>query len=164
MRHAERDAYAVLQVDPGADLEVIQAAYRALAKRYHPEGREPDAAHMAEINRAYDEVRTHERRASYDWRRKLVPVGPGRPDAAPATPAGAPQAGPLAQRVQAEEGINQVIDFGRYEGWTIAALARHDPEYLRWLSRHSTGLRYRKAIELALPGDPHIGRRSHAIR
>lgn len=157
MRHAERDAYAVLQVDPGADLEVIQAAYRALAKRYHPEGSDPDTARMAEINRAYDEVRTHERRANHDWRRKLVAVGPGRPTAAP-------HAGPLARRAEAEGGVNQVIDFGRYEGWTIAALARHDPEYLRWLSRHSTGLRYKKAIELALPGDPHVGRRTHAIR
>lgn len=29
-----------------------------------------------------------------------------------------------------------VIDFGRYAGWRIADVARHDPDYLRWLSRH----------------------------
>jgi curved DNA-binding protein CbpA len=164
MPDAERDAYAVLQVVPGADLEVIQAAYRALAKRYHPEGRQPDAARMAEINRAYDEIRTQERRAHYDWRQKLVPVGPGRPEAAaspaPAeTPTTAPEAGPLAQRIQTEEGVNEVIDFGRYEGWTIAALAQEDPNYLRWLSRTSNGLRFQKAIQEAMPGDPHVGRR-----
>ena len=31
------DHYRVLQVDPAADLEVIQAAYRVLARRYHPD-------------------------------------------------------------------------------------------------------------------------------
>ena len=44
------DAYKVLQVDPGADQLVIQAAYRALARRYHPDGDAPDAIRMAEIN------------------------------------------------------------------------------------------------------------------
>ena len=26
------------------------------------------------------------------------------------------------------------LDFGRYQGWTIARLARQDPDYLRWLA------------------------------
>ena len=38
------------------------------------------------------------------------------------------------------------IDFGRYAGWTLADLVRADPDYLRWLSRHSSGIRYRAAI------------------
>src|SRR5262245_35183389 len=139
MTHAERDAYAVLQVDPSAEPEVIKAAYRALAKRYHPEGSQPNERRMAEINRAYDEVRTADRRSAYDHSRRLVAVGPGQP---PPTP----HAGPLARRSEGERGVAQMIDFGRYEGWTIAALARHDPNYLRWLSRHSSGIRFRQAI------------------
>ena len=31
------DAYKVLQVDPEAEDEVIQAAYRRLARKYHPD-------------------------------------------------------------------------------------------------------------------------------
>jgi len=29
-------------------------------------------------------------------------------------------------------------------------LARRDPDYLRWLARHSSGIRYRTAIEQVL--------------
>ena len=45
-----------------------------------------------------------------------------------------------------------VIDFGTYQGWQVADVARKDPGYLRWLSRHSSGNRYREAIAAVLPG------------
>ncbi len=38
------------------------------------------------------------------------------------------------------------LTFGRYTGWTLRDLARQDPDYLRWLSRHSSGIRYRTEI------------------
>jgi hypothetical protein len=38
------------------------------------------------------------------------------------------------------------LPFGRYAGWTLRDLARQDPTYLRWLSRHASGLRYRTEI------------------
>jgi hypothetical protein len=38
------------------------------------------------------------------------------------------------------------LEFGRYAGWTLRDLARQDPSYLRWLSRHASGLRYRTEI------------------
>jgi hypothetical protein len=44
-----------------------------------------------------------------------------------------------------------VLDFGRYEGWSIADLARRDPDYLRWLRRHSSGIRFRREIDATLP-------------
>jgi DnaJ-class molecular chaperone len=47
------NAYRVLQVDQSADFIVIQAAYRALARRYHPDGDTPDAARMADVDRAF---------------------------------------------------------------------------------------------------------------
>jgi len=54
-----RDPHAVLGVGADADLREITAAYRALAKRWHPDrGGGPDAARrMAEINAAYDLLR-----------------------------------------------------------------------------------------------------------
>jgi hypothetical protein len=39
-----------------------------------------------------------------------------------------------------------VLSFGRYSGWTLADLARRDPDYLLWLSRHSSGIRFRTEI------------------
>ena len=38
------------------------------------------------------------------------------------------------------------LSFGRYTGWTLRDLARQDPDYLRWLSRRSSGVLYRTEI------------------
>jgi hypothetical protein len=46
-----------------------------------------------------------------------------------------------------------VVDFGRYQGWTLKDLAKHDPDYLRWLSRSSGGVRYRNQIHDLLPDE-----------
>ena len=70
-----RDAYKVLQVDPDADVDVIQAAYRRLARKFHPDlaGGTVDAttaeARMIEINTAWDQLRDPARRAAYDRQR-----------------------------------------------------------------------------------------------
>ena len=56
-----------------------------------------------------------------------------------------------------------ILDFGRYAGWCIGDLARHDPDYLRWLCRHSSGLRFRDAIMRVLPGEPDLGRRANSV-
>lgn len=150
-----RDAYAVLQVDPAAELIVIQAAYRALARRFHPDGDAPDVARMAELNNAFTTLRDPESRARYDRQRQLqrttaVPIT--QPSAAPTPVAPAEPRQPLSAQ--------STLDFGRYQGWTIAQLARRDPDYLRWLSRHSSGIRYRAAIASVLPrdADPSLDR------
>jgi curved DNA-binding protein CbpA len=63
--------YEVLQVSPQADAEVIAAAYRALARRYHPDVNSgPGAAEqMREINAAYQVLSDPKRRARYDRQR-----------------------------------------------------------------------------------------------
>ena len=58
------DAYRILQVDPSAEGVVIQAAYRVLARRFHPDGHEPDSHRMAELNRAYAILRDPESRVA----------------------------------------------------------------------------------------------------
>jgi DnaJ domain len=62
--------YDVLQVSPSASLEVIHAAYRALAREYHPDvNPTPLAAQrMLELNAAHDVLGDTERRARYDLR------------------------------------------------------------------------------------------------
>jgi tetratricopeptide (TPR) repeat protein len=52
------DPYEELEVSRSASPEVIQAAYRRLARKYHPDsGDSPDTERMARLNRAYETVR-----------------------------------------------------------------------------------------------------------
>lgn len=155
-----RDAYAVLQVRPDADFAVLQAAYRALARCYHAEGSTPDPARMVEINRAWESVRTVERRARYDRERRAVAV-PVRPEPASASGQRAPF-DPWRYGTSAPRGGGEVVDFGRYAGWRIADLVRHDPDYVRWLSRHSSGVRFIETIARYLP-EAGLGRRAGVV-
>ena len=65
------DAYKVLQVDPEAEDEVIAAAYRRLARKYHPDITPgPDAmVRMAALNAAWERIGEPTRRAEYDRER-----------------------------------------------------------------------------------------------
>jgi len=67
------DLYKILQVDPAADPEIIQAAYHRLARKHHPDvAPDPGAANrMAAINRAWEVLGDPGRRAAYDARRAL---------------------------------------------------------------------------------------------
>ena len=42
------------------------------------------------------------------------------------------------------------VDFGHHSGRTIEELATLDPDYLRWLARHPSGVRYRAEIARVL--------------
>ena len=42
------------------------------------------------------------------------------------------------------------VDFGHHAGRTIVELAAVDPDYLRWLARHPSGVRYRAEIARVL--------------
>ena len=42
------------------------------------------------------------------------------------------------------------LDFGHHAGRTIAELAETDPDYLHWLARHPSGVRYRGEIARVL--------------
>ena len=89
MSTSRPDHYSVLQVSEHADPEVIDAAYRALARKWHPDvNGDPGAAdHMRALNAAYHVLRDPDRRARYDREQARRPVsapawqpGPGEPD------------------------------------------------------------------------------------
>jgi hypothetical protein len=65
------DLYEVLQVSPRASRDVIQAAYRVLARNAHPDvNPTPDASQrIREINAAYRVLNSPESRARYDLSR-----------------------------------------------------------------------------------------------
>ena len=68
------DYYRILQVHPRAEKEVIDAAYRGLASKYHPDvSRIPDAEErMKQINIAYEALSDPARRAAYDAARGMT--------------------------------------------------------------------------------------------
>jgi len=63
-----KDYYDILQVSPKAEQEVIEAAYRRLARKYHPDvNRDPSAAdRMRDLNHAYEVLGDPGKRAEYD--------------------------------------------------------------------------------------------------
>ena len=131
------DPYRALQVAPIAEQEVVNAAFRVLAKKYHPD-RDPTRAgarRMAELNSAWALVRDPLRREQWDRAQRQATYG----FATRATPSSVP---PPARA----DSAGTRLAFGRYAGWTLRDLARQDPTYLRWLSRHASGLRYRTEI------------------
>jgi DnaJ domain len=107
---SEPDYYQVLQVSPEDDPRTIVAAYRRLARRYHPDvAADPGATqHMRLLNRAVEVLGDPQQRREYDRRRhqarareamaksppeslsegriREAPIG-ARPSAAPAEPA-----------------------------------------------------------------------------
>jgi len=150
---AKREPHVVLGVEPTASPTQIKAAWRKLARQHHPDltGDDPAASRvatrqMAEINEAYAILRNPDKRRKYDeWlasrrdrrRHDRVSIDPG---SIPFGEAGTPQGPPHGS----------VVDFGRYQGWTLGQIKRHDPEFLEWLMRAPAGHRFRAEISQML--------------
>ena len=166
MNDDEFDAYGVLQIAPNAEDFILEAAYKAMARHFNPDGPTPNPARLADVTHAYDLLKTSERRKRYDRLHRTRPVGPG----VPGTPAPrlngdspSPAAQALGGRVpgptEGPAGLAtsdpsmMTIDFGRYQGWTLKDLAKYDSDYLRFLSRHSSGVRYRNQIAQLIPDE-----------
>ena len=197
------DPYKVLQVDSEAEDEVIQAAYRRLARKYHPDlAATPEAAaRMSAINAAWELIGDPAARAAFDRSRAAKPdarpgggdrsptsatkggpapgqprptSGSGRTDAprAPSggaapepeivspdwTPGRSSQGGGYDESMHKAQGhgaagpppgrpSGTVLNFGRYAGWSLGEVARHDLEYIEWLDRAPIGRNYRQEID-----------------
>lgn len=86
---ASKDYYAILGVLPSVDAAVLQAVYRALAKKYHPDaahgaghGAGPDTAAFIELQEAYNVLRDPLSRRRYDELRQARHEHAGRFDQA----------------------------------------------------------------------------------
>jgi curved DNA-binding protein CbpA len=142
------DHYRTLQVDPSAEIDVIQAAYRVLARRYHPDLAGDDTV-MKRINAAWEVLGDRDRRAEYDRARsatgtstQVAPIVTTEPGARPVSPdhAGPPRGKPFGT----------VLSYGRYEGWSIGQIALVDPEFLEWMRSVPGGRYLRPEIDAIL--------------
>jgi curved DNA-binding protein CbpA len=165
------DPYKTLQVDPEADQEVIQAAFRRLAQKWHPDvASGPEAAiRMTAINRAWELLRDPARRAEYDRARRTsahaaVPPAPPTSEAPPGTLRAdpglrRPPSSATAAPPPPGQPSGSVLNFGRYNGWSLGEIARADIEYIEWLDRTPIGRPYREEIDAILR---RTGRRKSA--
>lgn len=88
-----KDLYELLQVHPAADPDIIQAAYRKLASKYHPdknEGSEEAESMMRAINLAYEVLSDPEQRKAYDAERRGEEPSKAAPEPAPREGASGP--------------------------------------------------------------------------
>jgi curved DNA-binding protein CbpA len=164
----ELDPYTVLQVDPTASHEVITAAYRALARRFHPDVLSgPEAQiRMVAINAAWELIGDEQRRALWDRAHRgtsyAVPgAGNGATTPAADPAAGAYQPGGHRWGLGMKPGTGaagpppgrpsgSMLEFGRHIGWSIGEIARVDPGYLIWLESRPEGRPYVDEIDATL--------------
>ncbi len=155
------DPYRVLQVDPEAEPEVIRAAYRSLAQKYHPDKTGGQYERMSAINEAWAILRDPKRRAEHDRQRagaaaaatSFMAQYAAREATAPPRPAEPSRTQPRYARAATSTrtaAAGPVLDFGRYAGWSLGDLAQHDPDYLEWLVRTPIGHRFRADVDTLL--------------
>jgi hypothetical protein len=113
----ELDFYQLLGVAPDAEPEVIEAAYRALMKKHHPDHRGgADDDRAKEINRAYSVLGDPDKRSGYDSERATTVarrhlVGRSVPPDPP------PPAQPSPRRTDRQEAVAEQIDgYKRHDG------------------------------------------------
>ena len=146
--HAIDDPYRVLGVPRGSSDATIAAAYRSLARRFHPDAAgEGSTAQMIRINAAFDAIRSSERRAALAGASATAATRPRDPLRRRPSNDGTGGAGPPPGRPS-----GSVLSFGRHLGWSLGEIARIDPGYLDWLSDRPEGRPYADEIDAILRG------------
>lgn len=131
------DPYKVLQVDPEAEDEVIEAAYRRLARKYHPDvAQGPDAQErMVRINQAWEMLKDATKRAAVDRARTRSATTAARAASAEARSRAAAQAAQAAQPRQSAAYARQQQPTGTNvpPGWGFPGMA--DPGEVEFTAR-----------------------------
>ncbi len=143
------DLYEVLQVHRRAELDVIRAAYRALARKHHPDFG-GDSARMVAINDAWRVLSDVEARVAYDAELAKTHNRRSTDRTAPAPITGYAPTAARAGFARTAKDSGTIIDFGRYAGWSVGRLVDHDPDYLEWLARTPIGRRLSAEIDALL--------------
>ena len=137
------DLYTVLQVHPAAEPDVIRAAYHVLLANHRHD--DESGQRLADIGRAWAILSDPRARRTYDRQQAAaasLDVGRAEPHARP------------AHLVPPGQASGVVLDYGRFQGWSLGQLAQHEPKYLRWLARTPSGRPFRADIETLLGDEP----------
>jgi curved DNA-binding protein CbpA len=136
------DLYTLLHVERTVDDGGLRDAYRREARLHHPDAGGQEF-YMVALNKAYGILREPTSRLAYDRR-----LGVARPSPTAARSPARDEA--LTVPTPTGRPSGSVLDFGRYSGWSIGQLARHDPDYLIWLERTQIGRPMRPEIDAVL--------------
>ena len=76
-----KNYYEILEVSENASPEVIEKAYKALVKKYHPDLQPSEKKQEAEnkikmINEAYDTLSNSQKKETYDRQLKMQKINP----------------------------------------------------------------------------------------
>lgn len=173
----ERDPYRILGVHPGASDADIREAYRARARRLHPDVvGEAGLDDMRALNEAWAVLKDPDRRAAYDAGHGHARAGSGDSGGVGGTgqaTAGSPAGGASAAFSGQPHWTGAagpppgrpwgtVLGFGIYAGWSLGEIVRRDRGYLTWLRDRPEGKRLRLEIDRVLEStaDPGPARES----
>jgi molecular chaperone DnaJ len=126
-----KDYYKTLGVDRGADDKAIKAAYRKLARKYHPDVNKGNADRFKDINEAYTVLSDPEKRKRYDtlgpdWER-YAQAGAGASAGGRSPFEGRPGSGPNVRFTQ-EGDLGGFSDFFRtIFGGDLGGFRRGEP-------------------------------------
>ena len=118
--------YRTLGVQPGASQDDLKKAYRALAKKYHPDlhpGDQEAETRFKEANEAYDVLGDPDKRKEYDAKQQTAQrhQAPNKARSATRTPRGGPvdfsqMQGGFAQFFGFDPATGQVLDEEKVSG------------------------------------------------
>ena len=161
----ERDPYKVLGVPSNASETEIREAYRARARRLHPDVvGEQGLDEMRALNQAWTILKDPAKRSTYDTAHGYAVAGadggagdgssggasgaagrPARTGDLGSQPHWTGAAGPPPGRPW-----GSVINIGIYAGWSLGEIIRRDRGYLTWLRDRAEGKKYRQEIDRLL--------------
>ncbi len=123
---SDRDLYQILQIDPAAEQEVVQAAFKRLALKYHPDKNPSlDANHrMQELNDAYAVISDPVQRAAYDRERREKLTAQRQAEAEARYRAEAERRAEASQLRREQEAANRKAENERREKARAAAAQR----------------------------------------
>ncbi len=155
----EKNYYDILEISKNASPEVIEKAYKALVKKYHPDlqseiSKEDAESKMKELNEAYETISNPEKRQVYDQKLEYIEKQQTQTQTQEQSPAPS-QINPLYQQelqkqaiLQAKLQEEQAIRQAQYEQQMTNAInkAYHDA-YVQDLKNRGYKIKYKKTFK-----------------
>lgn len=145
----EKNYYDILQINKNASPEIIEKAYKVLAKKYHPDLQQEENKKQAEeilkeINEAYEVLSDSEKKASYDASLLEIPPRGSYDDTLLKEQ--------LQQERQYQEQLQREQDLAYQEQLQQARAKAYHDAYIQDLKNRGYKIRYKKSLKDYLRG------------